>query len=56
MAAEAGVDEELLLVVGLGELEQQDLGGEVVDVGEPERHQGLVKLMGDDLRRGVDKC
>lgn len=33
MAAEARFDQELLLVVGLGEFEEQNLGGEVVDVG-----------------------
>lgn len=49
MAAEARVDEELLLDIGLRELEQQDAGGEVVDVSESEGDQALVELVCDDL-------
>lgn len=52
MASEAGVYDELLLVVGLGELEKQDLGGEVVDVGQAKGHQALVELVCDDLHSG----
>jgi hypothetical protein len=33
VAAKAGINDELLLVIGLRELEEKDLGGEVVDVG-----------------------
>jgi hypothetical protein len=35
VAAEAGFDQDLLLVVGLGKFQQEDLGVEVIDVGEP---------------------
>lgn len=36
MRAETGVDDELFAVLGFGELEEEDAGGEVVDVGEAE--------------------
>jgi hypothetical protein len=49
VAAEARVDKELLLDIGLRELEQQDAGGEVVDVSESEGDQALVELVCDDL-------
>jgi hypothetical protein len=49
MAAEPGVDKELFLVVGFRELEEKDLGGEVVDIGKPQRDQAFLELMGDDL-------
>jgi hypothetical protein len=49
VAAEAGIDDELLLIFGLGKLEQQDLGGQVVDVGQSKADQALLELMGDDL-------
>jgi hypothetical protein len=49
VAAKAGIDEELLLVVGLGELEQQDLRGEVVDICQSKAHQALLKLVSNDL-------
>lgn len=54
MAAEAIVDEQLLLVFRFSKLEQQDLGGEVVDVGQSQGHQALVKLVCDDLARVSD--
>lgn len=49
MAAEASVDDELLFDIRLGELEEQDAGGQVVDVSESERDQALVELVRDDL-------
>lgn len=56
MTAEARLDQELLLVVGLGELEEQDLGGEVVDVGKPQRDQASRQLVRDDLGHGRSAC
>jgi hypothetical protein len=50
MSAESGVDDKLLLVVGLCEFEEQNLGGEVVDVRDAESSQALLKLVRDDLR------
>ena len=49
MAAEARVDDQLLLVVGLCELEEEDARREVVDVGDAEAEEALVELVGDDL-------
>ncbi len=49
VAAEARLDEDLLLAVGLCELEEEDLGVEVVDVGQAQRDEGLGELVGDDL-------
>lgn len=51
VASEARFDDELLLVVGLGELEEEDLGGEVIDIGDTQRHQGVVELVRNDLQR-----
>jgi hypothetical protein len=51
VAAETRVDNQLLLVVRLRELEQQDLGGEVVDICEPQADEALGELVGDDLGR-----
>lgn len=50
MATEASIDDELLLIVGFCELEEQNFGGEVVDVGDPESTQALLELVGNDLR------
>lgn len=50
MAAKASINDELLLIIGLRELEEKDLGGEVVDVGQSQSYQMLLELMGDDLR------
>lgn len=50
MASKARVDNELLLAGGLGELEEQDLRGQVVDVGHTQSHQALVEFVSDDLR------
>lgn len=49
MASKAGVYDELLLVAGFGELEEQDLGGEVVYVGDSKADQGLLELVSYDL-------
>lgn len=49
MAAKAGIYDDLLLVLGLGKLEEQDLRGQVVDVGYSKAHQALLELMGNDL-------
>lgn len=57
MGAEAGVDDELLAALGLGELEQEDARGEVVDVGEAEGDELRGELVGDYLeRRGMCEC
>ena len=50
VASESGVNDHLLLVVGLSELDEQDLGGQVVDVRDAEGLEALVELVGDDLR------
>lgn len=50
MGAKSGIDDKLLLIVGLCEFEEQDLGGEVVDVGDAEGSQALLELVRDDLR------
>ena len=55
MAAEAGVNHQLLLVGRLVELEQEDAGGEVIDVGDAEGGEGGVELVGDDLDRVVSQ-
>lgn len=49
VAAEAIVDQQLLLVIGFGEFEEQDLGGEVIDVRESQSHQARLELMRNDL-------
>jgi hypothetical protein len=36
VGAETGVDHELLAVFRFGEFEEEDAGGEVVDIGEAE--------------------
>ena len=47
--AETGVDDELFAALGFGELEEEDAGGEVVDVGEAEGDELRRELVGDDL-------
>jgi hypothetical protein len=49
VTAEAGVDDQLLLVIRLRELEEKDLGREIVDVGESQSHQALLELVCNDL-------
>lgn len=52
MEAEAGVDDQLLFLAGDGELEQELLGGDVVDIGKSEADQSLRQLVGDGLDEG----
>lgn len=54
MRTETGVDNELLLVIGFGELNEEDLGGQVVDVGDAQGHQAR-ELVCDDLE-GLAVC
>lgn len=49
MTSKAGVYEELFLVFGLGEFEEKDLGGQVVDVVQAQRDETRRELMSDDL-------
>lgn len=56
MRAETGVDDELLAALGFGEFEEEDAGGEVVDVGEAEGDEGGGELVGDDLDGRVLGC
>lgn len=56
MGAEAGIDDELFAVLGFGELEEEDAGGEVVDIGEAEGDELGGELVGDDLREIVSNC
>lgn len=49
MAAKASIDNELFLVIRFREFKQEDLGREVVYVGESQRHQALLELVSDDL-------
>jgi hypothetical protein len=49
MTPKARINDDLLLVPGLGKLEQKNLGGQIVDVGQAEGGNGLVELVGDDL-------
>jgi hypothetical protein len=47
--AETGVDDELFAALGFGEFEEEDAGGEVVDIGEAEGDEGCGEFVGDDL-------
>lgn len=49
MHAEAAVDHDEVLAVGLGELEEEDAGGKVVDVGDSVADEGAGELVRDDL-------
>jgi len=49
MASETRVDEELFAMVWFGELEEEDAGGEVVDVGQSQRDEAGGEFVGDDL-------
>ena len=51
MATEARVDYQLFLAIGLSELDEQDLGGQVVDVGNAVGLEDLLQLVGDNLGR-----
>lgn len=56
MGAEARVDDQLLLLAGDGELEEELGGRDVVDVGQAEADQGLKQFMGSDLVGGMNKA
>lgn len=53
MAAKSIVDEKLLFVIRFGEFQEQDLGGEVVDIRESQSHQACLELMRNDLIKEV---
>lgn len=48
MCTKPGVNDKLLLIIGFCEFDQEDLRGEVVDVGDAEGHQA-GELVCDDL-------
>ena len=49
MASKTAFDDHLLPGIGLGELEKEDAGGEVVDVGKTECAKGVGQLVGYDF-------
>ena len=49
MKAETRVDDELFLLSGYRELEEELLGGDVVYVGESKANKRLRELIGDGL-------
>lgn len=49
MTPESRVDYDLLLVFGLRKLDQEDLGGEVVDIRDSESDQGGGQLVSNNL-------
>lgn len=49
MTAKAGLDDQLLAMIGFGELDEEDAGGEVVDIGYAERDETVGELVGNDL-------
>jgi hypothetical protein len=49
MASEAGVYDNLLFAFGLCEFDQEDFGGEVVDVGNAKGNESIGQLMCYDL-------
>jgi len=51
VASKTRVDDEVLLFILLGKLEEEDLGREVVDIGQPKVDDARRKLVGDDLSR-----
>lgn len=53
MAAEARVDQEEVFGFWFGEFEEEDAGGEVVDVGETVVCECRGELVGYDLGGGV---
>jgi hypothetical protein len=50
VASKTRVDHNLLFVVGFLELEKEDAGGEIVNIGYPQRREFGVELVRDDLR------
>ena len=49
MYAKARVDDYLLFTFGILELEKEDFRGEVVDVVDTQRDEGIGQLVSDDL-------
>lgn len=49
MGAKARVEEEVVLRCWRGEFQEEDFRREVIDVGEAERDEAIMKLVGDDL-------
>lgn len=49
MASEARVNDNLFLMFRFREFNQEDLRGEVVDIGDAEGDEGNGELVGDDL-------
>lgn len=49
MGAKAGVDEELLFAAWFGAFEEEDAGGEVVDVRHAEAGERCIEFRGDDF-------
>ena len=49
MTSESRVNYDLFFPVWLCEFYEEDFGGEIVDIPDSQRHQGIGKLMGDDL-------
>ena len=51
MTSESRVNYDLFFPVWLCEFYEEDFGGEIVDIPDSQRHQGIGKLMGDDLEQ-----
>lgn len=49
VASESRIDDYLLLMLWLGELDQEDLGGEIVDIRDAESEQSCGQLVCNDL-------
>ena len=49
MAPEARVYNDLLFVIWLGKLHEEYFGGQVINVGHSQSHEGIRELMCDDL-------
>lgn len=49
MNAEAGVDYDLFFAVWLCEFDEEDLGGEVVDLRDAEGEERILEFVGNDL-------
>ena len=50
MATESNIEDHLFLIIGLGELEEQDPRRQIINIGETQSQQALMELVGDDLR------
>lgn len=55
MASKARIYDNLLLMIRFCEFEKEDLGREVVDIGDSEGNEGIRELVGDDLSSLVDR-